>query len=153
MSARTGESLHRVHATYEQTPQAAGLTLTVEQCEEIWAMGIPWPISGDLSRTQPVKHHTLQLRYGKGDQDAEDQEPTPAPPELNAGTAERKAAKSLHVSLGTLLTACAALWDRTLTAERDARAGGEGTKQARGYITRELLAELKAHLHPEAAAA
>ncbi|RKO24502.1 hypothetical protein D7Z96_08715 [Pseudarthrobacter phenanthrenivorans] len=155
MSANTGESLHRVHATYEQTPQAAGLTLTVEQCGEIWAMGIPWPISGDLSRTQPVRHQTLQLRYGKGDQDEEAEDLTPAPPELEAGTAERKAAKSLSVGLGTLLAACAALWDRTLTAERDARAGTEGTKQARGYVTRELLDELRAHLSlsPEAEAA
>lgn len=71
MSANTGETRQRVHDTFEQTPQAAGLTLTIEQCDQIWAMGIPWPISGDLSRTQPVRHQTLQLRYGKGDQDEE----------------------------------------------------------------------------------
>lgn len=116
-------------------------------------MGIPWPISGDLSRTQPVRHQTLQLRYGKGDQEAEAEDSTPAPPELEAGTAERKAAKSLGVGLGALLTACSELWDRTLTAERDTRAGTEGTKQARGYVTRELLEELKAHLAPDSIAA
>lgn len=58
---------------YESNPQAAGLTLTVAQCDEIAAMGIPWPISGDLSRTQPVRHKTLVLRYGRGDQDTEEE--------------------------------------------------------------------------------
>lgn len=59
-----------------------------------------------------------------------------------AGAAERKAAKSLGVGLGTMLGACSHLWGRTLSAERDRIAGGEGTKQARGHVTRELVEEL-----------
>ena len=54
---------------YESNPQAAGLTLTLAQCDELEALGIPWPISGDLSRTQPVRHKTLTLRPPKHAQD------------------------------------------------------------------------------------
>jgi hypothetical protein len=141
-----------LYELYESAPQPAGLTLTIDQCYEMLAMGIPWPICGDKTRTTPVIRQTLTLRPPVHDQDPIE-DLTAAPSELEAGPAELKAAKSLHIGLGTLLRACAALWDRTLTAERDARAGTEGTKQARGYVTRELLAELKAYLSLDAVAA
>lgn len=81
MEATAGKRMQQIpqgatlslYELYESTPQSAGLTLTVAQCDEIAAMGIPWPISGDLSRTQPVRHKTLTLRYGKGDHDTEEE--------------------------------------------------------------------------------
>lgn len=68
---RTGKRMHEVfqgertslYELYESTPQSAGRTLTLDQCEELQALGIPWPISGDLSRTSPVRHRTLTLKH------------------------------------------------------------------------------------------
>lgn len=51
-----------LYELYESTPQSAGRTLTIAQCDELQALGIPWPISGDLSRISPVKRRTLVLR-------------------------------------------------------------------------------------------
>ncbi|MFJ3958899.1 helix-turn-helix domain-containing protein [Arthrobacter sp. NPDC090010] len=64
----------------------------------------------------------------------------------SAGVAEDKAARSLGITSSELLGAAAALWGRSLTAEREARSQNGMTAQARGRITRQLLDELRTHI-------
>jgi transcriptional regulator with XRE-family HTH domain len=73
---------------------------------------------------------------------------------FTGGEAERKAARRLGVDVRTVLDTSMALWQRSLTAERNARLqaalpdGGEPrTVQARrGHITRQLVAALEERL-------
>lgn len=66
-----------------------------------------------------------------------------------AGEAEERAAKALGVHLHDVIVASAYLWGRTLSDERDRRAGDEASAQKRGRITRQLYDELKAALDGE----
>jgi len=65
---------------------------------------------------------------------------------------EQKAARKLGVSPAELSQAAFDLWERGLTDEREHRlagraAGADGvTHAARGHVTRQLIAELEAHL-------
>lgn len=68
--------------------------------------------------------------------------------------ADTKAAKSLGVPVRHVIAACYALWNRSLTDERNARAAEAGLPDARrarqstlGIVTRRLLVELRAELH------
>lgn len=58
------------------------------------------------------------------------------------GEAERKAARRLGLPPELVAAAARALWGRSLSAERDERAGAGATPQRRGRMTRDLLAEL-----------
>ncbi|MFC9833195.1 hypothetical protein ACFVKB_05115 [Rhodococcus sp. NPDC127530] len=60
--------------------------------------------------------------------------------------AEHKIARSLGVSLAQVAQAAMDLWGRSLTAERDDRAGTGASAQKRGRVSRELKAELRARL-------
>lgn len=66
--------------------------------------------------------------------------------ESAGGLAEERAARTLHITAGELAALSARLWRRTLTEERDNRAGADAGAQKRGRITRELLDELRARL-------
>ena len=60
--------------------------------------------------------------------------------------AEQKAAARLGVT-ADIVSACAhALWGRSLTEERDARVGPGTSPQARGHVTRQLIADIQSHL-------
>lgn len=61
------------------------------------------------------------------------------------GAAEMKARKALGISSEELRSACLALWGKSLTAERDRRGAGLQS-QAKGHITRQLIAELSERL-------
>lgn len=62
--------------------------------------------------------------------------------------AEQKLARALGVSLADLLKTTRQLWDgRSLTEERDRRAGPDANAQKRGRVSRELKAELRERLH------
>lgn len=63
-----------------------------------------------------------------------------------SGLAERRAAQRLGISLEDLVLLSADMWSSTLTQERDRRAGDNTSAQARGRVTRELLAELQARI-------
>lgn len=63
-----------------------------------------------------------------------------------AGAAEAKAAKALGISESALLGAAAALWGRSLTLEREARAASAASTQNKGHVTRQLMSELRSHL-------
>lgn len=60
-----------------------------------------------------------------------------------SGEAEERAAKSLDVGVYELAAASAYLWGKTLSDERDARAGDGASAQKRGRITRQLIDELR----------
>lgn len=62
------------------------------------------------------------------------------------GLAEGKAAKSLGISQAALLGSAAALWGKSLTREREERAGISAATQDKGHVTRQLMAELRKHL-------
>lgn len=62
------------------------------------------------------------------------------------GLAESKAAKSLGISQAALLGSAAALWGKSLTREREERAGSSAATQDKGHVTRQLMAELREHL-------
>lgn len=62
------------------------------------------------------------------------------------GAAEDKAARTLGVSPLVVLLASVALWGRSLTEQRDALVEPGGTPQARGHVTRSLVAELGAYV-------
>jgi hypothetical protein len=64
-----------------------------------------------------------------------------------SGEAEGRAAKSLGVDPYDLSKASAHLWGKSLSDERDERAGQDATAQKRGRITRQLYGELKAALN------
>jgi hypothetical protein len=66
--------------------------------------------------------------------------------ERESGEAEARAAKALGREPWVVNLASAKLWKSTLSAERDRRAGPDASPQARGRITRELRAEIKAAL-------
>ena len=63
-----------------------------------------------------------------------------------SGEAETRMAKSLGLHEENLAALSAHLWGRTLSAERNRRAGPAANAQDRGRITRLLKAELKAVL-------
>ena len=63
-----------------------------------------------------------------------------------SGEAEERAAKSLDVELYEVAAASAYLWGKTLSDERDARAGEGASAQKRGRITRQLMDELRTAL-------
>ena len=63
-----------------------------------------------------------------------------------SGEAEARMAKALGVHEENLAALSAYLWGRTLSAERNRRAGPTANAQDRGRITRRLKAELKAVL-------
>jgi hypothetical protein len=67
--------------------------------------------------------------------------------ESNSGEAEQRAADSLGVDVYALTLGSVYLWGRSLSDERDARAGSEASPQKRGRITRQLMDELKGVLH------
>jgi transcriptional regulator with XRE-family HTH domain len=64
-----------------------------------------------------------------------------------AGETEARIAKTLGVPASTVALASAHLWGRTLSAERDQRAGEDANAQDRGRITRQLKAEIQAALN------
>lgn len=66
--------------------------------------------------------------------------------ESRAGDAESRAARALGVDRLSLAAASAAIWGRTLSAERDARVEADANPQKRGQVTRALLAEVREHL-------
>lgn len=59
------------------------------------------------------------------------------------GIADERAKKSLGIDTSELLAHASALWGRSVTAERDARAGEGAGAQKRGQVTRDLLNELR----------
>ncbi|MFA7509462.1 MAG: hypothetical protein WCZ29_03160 [Mycolicibacterium vanbaalenii] len=63
-----------------------------------------------------------------------------------SGEAENRAATAVDTDLYNVSVASAYLWGRTLSDERDARAGADSTAQKRGRITRQLYDELKVAL-------
>ncbi|MEF3119734.1 helix-turn-helix transcriptional regulator [Kocuria flava] len=63
-----------------------------------------------------------------------------------AGAAEDKAAQVLDTDRLTALVAAVALWGRGVSQERDARVDPDSTPQARGHVTRALIAELGEYL-------
>ncbi len=63
-----------------------------------------------------------------------------------SGEAEARMAKALGLREENFATLSAYLWGRTLSAERNRRAGAGANAQDRGRITRRLKAELKAVL-------
>lgn len=63
-----------------------------------------------------------------------------------AGETEARIAKALGVPASAVAAASAHLWGRTLSAERDRRAGENANAQDRGRITRQLRAEIQAVL-------
>lgn len=72
---------------------------------------------------------------------------------LSPGEAERKAARKLGVGPKTVVDAAMRLWGRRLPDERDNRlteaSTGRSLQAARGHVTRQLLAELAAHLQED----
>lgn len=63
-----------------------------------------------------------------------------------SGETEARIAKALGMPASTIAAASAHLWGRTLSAERDRRAGENANAQDRGRITRQLRAEIQAVL-------
>jgi hypothetical protein len=61
-----------------------------------------------------------------------------------SGEAEARMAKALSIDEENFATLSAYLWNRTLSAERDRRAGPDANAQDRGRITRQLKAEMEA---------
>lgn len=61
------------------------------------------------------------------------------------GLADSKAAKALGITDMELAGASAKLWGNSLTVERDKRSVDQ-QKQAKGHITRKLIAELRDHI-------
>ena len=62
---------------------------------------------------------------------------------LASDSAERRAAKSLGITHALLVVLSAALWQRTISQERDRRADPEANPQKRGQISRQLMSELR----------
>lgn len=60
--------------------------------------------------------------------------------------ADVQTAAALGLDRDSMVTACAGLWGRSLTAERDARAGAGASRRQLGIITSELREELSAYL-------
>lgn len=67
--------------------------------------------------------------------------------ERRSGEAEQRAADALVVKMYALTLASVYLWGKSLSDERDARAGACASAQKRGRITRQLMDELKGVLH------
>lgn len=63
-----------------------------------------------------------------------------------SGSTEDRVAKTLRVPPVLLAAVSAALWGRSFSKERDARAGVDANPQKRGQATRRLQSELKAEL-------
>ncbi|MCG2800379.1 MAG: hypothetical protein L6367_17825 [Cellulomonas sp.] len=59
--------------------------------------------------------------------------------------ADERAARTLNRSDNELISASLKKWGRTLSAERDARAGRGASPQRLGRVTRTLLDELREH--------
>lgn len=83
-------------------------------------------------------HEYLKLR--------DDWELTERAAEAATGAAENKAAKSLNVPRLVVEFAALDLWGRSLTEQRDAQVQPGSTAQARGHVTRTLVAELGRHI-------
>ena len=66
--------------------------------------------------------------------------------ERSIGLAERRAGQSLDVRPLVVALASQVLWGKSLSEERDERAGISANAQRRGRITRELLTELREHI-------
>ncbi len=66
--------------------------------------------------------------------------------ERHGGETEERIARSLGVPLIVVAAASAQLWGRTISAERDRRAGPDANAQDRGRITRQLKSEIRAVL-------
>lgn len=66
--------------------------------------------------------------------------------EQEHGLAEKRLAKSLGISNAELVACEAALWKRSMSAERAERADENATAQKLGRITRELKAEVVAYI-------
>lgn len=64
----------------------------------------------------------------------------------HAGETEARIAKALGKPASVIAEVSAHLWGRTLSAERDRRAGENANAQDRGRITRQLRAEIQAVL-------
>ncbi|MFC3480198.1 hypothetical protein ACFOLD_06210 [Kocuria carniphila] len=62
--------------------------------------------------------------------------------EATTGAAEDKAAKSLDVPRLVVDLAAQSLWGQSLTERRDSLVSADSTPQARGHVTRSLIAEL-----------
>lgn len=62
----------------------------------------------------------------------------------SAGAAEDRIRRALGIPPMLLATVSASLWERTLSQERDRRAGAGANAQKRGQITRQMRAELEA---------
>lgn len=60
--------------------------------------------------------------------------------------ADVQTATALGLDRDSMVKACASLWGRSLTAERDARAGAAPSRRQLGIITSELREELSAYL-------
>lgn len=65
---------------------------------------------------------------------------------LTSGSTEERLHRALRISPALLAAVSGALWERSFSDERDARAGANANAQKRGQITRRLQAELKAEL-------
>ncbi|CRK54417.1 conserved hypothetical protein [Rhodococcus sp. RD6.2] len=63
-----------------------------------------------------------------------------------SGSTEERIHRALRISPALLAAVSAALWGRSFSDERDARAGANANAQKRGQITRRLQAELKGEL-------
>lgn len=66
--------------------------------------------------------------------------------EQQSGEAERRTAKSLNITGPHLVAVSARLWGRSMSAERDHRAGPDASVKTRGHYTRNLKAELRAEV-------
>ncbi|NKZ77516.1 hypothetical protein GTA28_11625 [Rhodococcus hoagii] len=66
---------------------------------------------------------------------------------MTSGSAEHRVQRALRLSPELLAAASAALWGRSFSAERDARAGKDANAQKRGQITRRLQSELEGELN------
>lgn len=64
----------------------------------------------------------------------------------NSGSTEERIQRTLRISPPLLAAVSGALWGRSFSDERNARAGANANAQKRGQITRQLQAELKAEL-------
>lgn len=64
----------------------------------------------------------------------------------STGSADRQAARALHISVATLAAHSLELWGRSLSDERDHRAGQTANRRQKGQVTRTLLAEITTYI-------
>lgn len=82
-------------------------------------------------------------RYLTADQDFDEFAEAMVTDYQQAGLAERRAASDLNVELEDVVYWSRKLWGRSLSQERDIRAGVESNAQRRGQVSRDLKSELK----------